>query len=118
MSEINLKNHIEKLLELEEEEEKYKNLFNNIKKKKENLNNEIMFYMEKNNITNKDIIYGNNKIKYTQTNVTDGITKKLINERLSVFLQDEKIALDATNFIYSDRSSSVKKQIKIIPQKK
>ncbi len=107
-----LKNYIEKFVHLETEEEKYKEIMSNIKKEKESLNTYIATFMEKNNITDKDIFFGDNKIKYTQTKVQDGITKKLILERLKVFLKNEQHAIDATNFIYSDRNSTFKTQIK------
>ena len=77
-----------------------------------------MNYMEKNNVTHKDIIFGDRKIKYTTNNVTENITKKLIFERLKIFLKDEKTANDAVNFIYSERSSTKKNSLKIIKEKK
>ena len=43
----------------------------------------------------------------------DNITKKLIYERLKIFLKSEVMATDATNFIYSDRNSNQKPIIKI-----
>jgi hypothetical protein len=112
-----LKEYIEKLVELDREEEKYKNIFSNIKKEKESLNTNIINYMEKNNITNKDIIFDNKKIKYITNNVTENITKKLILERLTIFLKNEEIANEATKFIYSDRSSTKKNSLKILDAK-
>jgi seryl-tRNA synthetase len=108
-----LKEYIEKLISLENQELKYKTEMNNIKKEKENISNSILNYMEKNNITNKEIIYGNNKIKYSSTKIQDNITKKLIFERLKIFLKNENLATEATNFIYSDRNNSIKKSLKI-----
>ena len=43
----------------------------------------------------------------------DNITKKLIYERLKIFLKSESVATDAINFIYSDRNSNQKPIIKI-----
>lgn len=114
----NLKDYIEKLVDLENQEEKYKEKMNNIKKEKENISNTIMSYMEKNSITDKDIIFGDNKIKYTSTKIQDNITKKLIFERLKIFLKNENMATDATNFIYSDRNNSIKNSLKITNIKK
>jgi len=109
----NLKDYIEKLVDLENQEEKYKERMNNIKKEKENISNTIIDYMEKNSITDKDIIFGNNKIKYTSTKIQDNITKKLIFERLKIFLKNENLATDATNFIYADRNNTIKNSLKI-----
>ena len=114
----NLKDYIEKLVDLENQEEKYKEKMNNIKKEKETISNTIMNYMEKNSITDKDIIFGDNKIKYTSTKIQDNITKKLIFERLKIFLKNENTATDATNFIYSDRNNNIKNSLKITNIKK
>ena len=114
MSEVaNLKDYVNKLIEIEKEEEKYKLLFANIKKEKELINNTIINFMEKNNITEKDIIFGNKKIKYSKMKVQDTVTKKLIEERLKIFLKSENVAKEATNFIYSDRNSTQKIYLKI-----
>jgi hypothetical protein len=118
MSGNTLKEYIERLIELDNEEEKYKDIFSKIKKEKEGLNNTIMNFMEKNNITEKDIIYGDKKIKYTTNNVIENITKKLIFERLKIFLKNEKMADEATKFIYSERTSTKKNTLKIIEKKK
>ena len=109
----NLKDYVQKLVEIEKEEEKYKNICSNLKKEKDNLNEYIIQYLEKNKITNKDIIYGDKKIKYSLMKTQDNITKKLIYERLKIFLKSESVATDATNFIYSDRNSNQKPVIKI-----
>lgn len=119
MSEIgNLKEYVYKLLEIEKEEKKYKSIFDNLKNEKEELNKMIIHLMEKNNITEKDIIFGDKKIKYTKNKVQDSITKKLIEERLKIFLKNEDTAKDATNFIYTNRNSSEKIYLKITNIKK
>jgi hypothetical protein len=114
----NLKEYISKLIEIEKEEEKYKIIFSNFKQEKETLNNLIISFMENNKITEKDIIFGDKKIKYSKTKIQDSITKKLIEDRLKIFLQSEKSAKEATNFIYADRNSTEKKFLKISDIKK
>jgi hypothetical protein len=118
MSIINLKEYIEKLIEIENEEEKYKNIFLKLKFDKDNLNINIMNLMEQNNITDKVLISGDHKIKYTTNNLTENVTKKLILCRLKMYLKDEKIATDATNFIFSDRKTEKKNTLKITSLKK
>ncbi len=114
MSEINLKYCVQKLIDLENEEDKYKDMLLELKKEKETVSNTIIDFMEKNKIEDKDIIFGNSKIKYTQNKIQDGITKKLIQERLKIFLKNEKMAIEATNFIYSNRNYNIKKNLKIM----
>ena len=96
-SQQKLKGYVEKLFEIEKEENKYKNLMADMKKEKEILNQHIMNYMVSNDIKDKDIIYGSKKLKYSSMNVQDTITKKLINDRLKIFLKDEIMAANATN---------------------
>ena len=112
-SQQKLKGYVEKLFEIEKEENKYKNLMSDMKKEKEILNQHIMNYMVSNDIKDKDIIYGGKKLKYSSMNVQDTITKKLINDRLKIFLKDEIMAANATNFIYSDRNKTTKNYLKI-----
>lgn len=109
----NLKEVVQKLIEYEDLEEKYKIKLNDIKKEKEKINNELIHYLEENNITDKDIIFGNKKIKYSSQNITENITKKLILERLTIFLGNQEKAQQALNYIYSDRDKNTKKYIKI-----
>ena len=64
-------------------------------------------------VREQDIIFGDKKIKYSTLKVQDNITKKLIYDRLKIFLKDDVIANNATHFIYSDRNVSEKNFLKI-----
>jgi len=114
----NLKEYVSKLFDLEQEEEKMKRITSNLKKEKEQINNLIMDFMDKNNIKDKDIILGEKKITYSCSKTVETITKKLILDRLTQFLQNEHTAKEAVSFIYSDRSSKEKFYLKISPIKK
>ena len=113
-----LKEHIQKLININEEEEKYKKKINDIKNEKEKINEYIINFIETNNIKDKNIIMGDKKINYVNNKISDTVTKKLILERLKIYLKNEEEAINATNFIYSDRNKSDKKFIKIIDIKK
>jgi hypothetical protein len=114
----NLKVYIEQLIDIEKQEEKYKNIFSTLKKEKELLNQNIIDFMNKNNIANKDIIFGEKKIKCSSTKIQESITKKLIFDRLKVFLKSEETAKNAVDFIYQERNSSQKYFLKISDIKK
>ena len=107
------KEYISKLVEIEEKEDKYKNILLEIKKDKEKINDKIINFMEKNNITDKEIIFGERKIKYMKNNITETITKKLIENRLKQFFKDDNQALSVVNFIYNDRNKNEKVSLKI-----
>jgi len=118
ISKENLKLYIEQLIDIEKQEEKYKNIFSTLKKEKEVLNQNIIDFMNKNNIANKDIIFGEKKIKCSSTKIQESITKKLIFDRLKVFLKSEEVAKNAVDFIYQERNSSQKYFLKISDIKK
>jgi 2C-methyl-D-erythritol 2,4-cyclodiphosphate synthase len=114
----NLKVYIEQLIDIEKQEEKYKNISSTLKKEKELLNQNIIDFMNKNNIANKDIIFGEKKIKCSSIKIQESITKKLIFDRLKVFLKNEETAKNAVDFIYQERNSSQKYFLKISDIKK
>jgi hypothetical protein len=107
------KKNIKRIIELENEEKKLKDTLNIIKEQKDKLNVNLVSFMETNNITTKDIIYGDKKIKYIRTKNIENITKKLIYEKLRNYFQSDKSATEATEFIYKDRQSEYKTTIKI-----
>ena len=107
------KKNIKRIIELENEEKQLKDNLNRIKEQKDKLNDNLILFMETNNITTKDIIYGDKKIKYIRTKNTEGITKKLIYEKLRNYFQSDKSATEATECIYKDRASDYKTTIKI-----
>jgi hypothetical protein len=109
-----LKEYIQKLLEIDKEEIKLKDYMNKLKEKKNKLNTSVIYFIEQNNIQDKDIVFGDKKIKYALTKNQENITKGLIFEKLKVFLKNEDTAKEAVQFIYSDRNSTTKPTIKII----
>jgi len=117
MNKDNLKDNIEKLIEIENEEQKIKKYLSSLKEKKENLNDIIISYIEENNYQDKDIILGDKKVKYAILKNQDSITKKLILDRLTIFLKNAEIAQNATQFIYSERNINQKSILKIMDLK-
>jgi len=111
------KKNIKRIIDLENEEKQLKDTLNRIKEQKDKLNDNLVSFMETNNITTKDIIYGDKKIKYIRTKNTEGITKKLIYEKLRNYFKSDNSATEATEYIYKDRASEYKTTIKIMDVK-
>jgi thioester reductase-like protein len=109
----NLKLVVQKLVELDEEEQRYKNLLNEIKDKKEEVSDILMNMMVSNNIQNKDIILNGKKIKYLTTRTQETVTKKLINDKLELYFNDKKKANEVTQFIYEKRNVITKNALQI-----
>jgi len=112
----NLKTYVQKLIELEDEEAKYKTILNEIKDKKEEVSEILMNFMVSNQIQDKDIILAGKKVKYSTSKTQESITKKLILDKLTLFLKDEKHAEQATQFIYDQRNTVTKNFLKISNQ--
>jgi hypothetical protein len=112
----NLKTYVQKLIELEDEEAKYKTILNEIKDKKEEVSEILMNFMVSNQIQDKDIILAGKKVKYSTSRTQESITKKLILDKLTLFLKDEKQAESATQFIYDQRNTVTKNFLKISSQ--
>jgi hypothetical protein len=113
MSNSSLKENIQKLLELEEQEEKYKVLLSNIKEEKDVLSSNIMNFMESNNIKDKDIILNNKKIKYSTSKIQENISKKYLIDKLTQYFKNAETASQITNFIYDNRTLTQKNYLKI-----
>lgn len=113
-----LKHFISEFISLNNEEENLKNKIKNLKTKKDKIHDSIVNYMSNNDILEKEIIFDQNKIKCSSSKVTESITKKLILTRLKQFLKDDKIANDATDFIYAERNSTQKLSLKVSNIKK
>jgi len=107
------KSYIHELVKLDKEEEEYKIKIKKVKEEREMIENVLIDYIEKNNYQDKNFVYQNKNIKYSTVKTQDSITKKLILERLELFLENKKKAEDAVFFIYTDRDVKKKTVLKI-----
>lgn len=107
------KNNIKEWINHDNKEKRLKEEINDVKETKERLEEDILNYMERNNIEDREIIIENNsKLKYSKMKVTETITKKLIIEKLTEYYKNENKAKEITDYIYSDRKSELKKYLK------
>ena len=116
MEKESLKSYVQKLIELDEQETKYKALLNEIKDKKEEVSETLMNIMVTNQIQDKDIILAGKKVKYAVSNTQEAITKKLILDKLTLYFKDAKQAEQVTQFIYDQRNTVTKNYLKISSQ--
>ena len=116
MEKESLKSYVQKLIELDEQETKYKALLNEIKDKKEDVSETLMNIMVTNQIQDKDIILGGKKVKYAVSNTQEAITTKLILDKLTLYFKDAKQAEQVTQFIYDQRNTVTKNYLKISSQ--
>ena len=107
------KSAIKEWYQIELKEKEYKAKLSDLKKNKDGVETLIIQYMQSNNIQDKDIHIGEHVLKYGESKSTEGITKKLITERLTEYFQNEQKALEVTEFIYSNRNSVSKPVLKL-----
>ncbi len=106
------------IISLENEEEILKEKMKNLKMKKDKAHDIYINYMSNNDILDKEILFGQYKIKCSSSKIIESISKKRITEQLKIFLKDENLANQATACIYNDRNSTQKISLKIINIKK
>jgi septal ring factor EnvC (AmiA/AmiB activator) len=111
------KSTVKRYLQINEHEEKLKEEMKQLKNEKDSIENNIMKFMENNNITDRDIDVGDFKLKYSTSKKTEGVTKKLIYERLVQFLNNEQKAKELLDFIYQERNSEMINSIKLSAKK-
>ena len=98
----------------ETEEKKIKEKLSEIKKNKDGVETLIIEYMVSHSIQDKDIHIGDHVMKYGEAKSTESITKKLILEKLTEFFGGNSAEAErATEFIYSNRSSTSKPFLKL-----
>jgi hypothetical protein len=112
------KNAIKEWYRCETEEKKMKEKLSEIKKNKDGVETLIIEYMVSHSIQDKDIHIGDHVMKYGEAKSTESITKKLILEKLTEFFGGNREEAErATEFIYSNRSSTSKPFLKLGPNK-
>lgn len=107
-----LKNAIQKYVEIDNKMNKIKELNKSLKKERDNVDKFILNYMNENNMQNKNIILNDGKLRYVTTKTSESITKKYIQAKLSEFLNDKERAKEATNYIYDTRNQKENVQLK------
>jgi hypothetical protein len=74
--------------------------------------------MQQNNLTSKKIELGDDLLFCQHSNYTGGVSRDLVEKRLTEFLKDGQKAKKATDFIYDGREKRQKMGLKKKPIKK
>ena len=72
----------------------------------------ILRYMEQNNLTGKKIELGDDMLFCQKSQSTGGVSRDLVEKRLTEFLKDNKMAKKATEYIYNGRIKNEKLSLK------
>jgi hypothetical protein len=113
MSNQDLKNNLSQIIQLNNAIEHQKSELDKLKKKKDVIEKNLITFMESNNMTNKNLIVNNNKIKYNTTKNYETFSKKYLLEKSNIFFKDQNIANQFVDFLYNNRSIKESKSIKI-----
>ena len=108
-----LKHNLALYLKLKDDEDELKKKINKIKSQSDDIHNSILNYMNEKDILDKELIFDKRKIKCANNKISEGITKKLLLDKITQYLNDEKKALELTNFIYNSRKSTNKILLKV-----
>ena len=107
-----LKNAIQKYVEIDNKMNKIKELNKSLKKERDNVDKFILNYMNENNMQNKNIILSDGKLRYVTTKTSESITKKYIQAKLTEFFNAKEKAKEVTNYIYDTRNQTENVQLK------
>ena len=107
------KDDIKKWVEYDNTIYRYKLKMDQLKKEKEKyelernkIQDNVLNYMESNKLESNEIIISDGKIKYYNSKSSTSISRKFIEQRLSLYFKNENKAKDAAEFIYSGREIS------------
>ena len=107
-----LKNAIQKYVEIDNKMNKIKELNKSLKKERDGIDKFILNYMNENNMQNKNIILSDGKLRYVTTKTSESITKKYIQAKLSEFFNNKEKAKEITDYIYDTRNQTESVQLK------
>jgi len=113
MSNQELKNNLSQIIQLNNAIENQKSELDKLKKQKDVIEKNLITFMENNNMTSKNLIVNNNKIKYNTTKNYETFSKKYLLEKSNLFFKDQNIANQFVDFLYNNRNVKESKSIKI-----
>tara|TARA_B100001248_G_C27261461_1_gene398626 strand:- start:70 stop:426 length:357 start_codon:yes stop_codon:yes gene_type:complete len=110
------KEKLKKWVKCEQEIKRLNSMIREYKKIKEEINPDIINYMNK---KNKKLlsINTNYQIKYTTNEVYQGVSKNFINDKISAFLNNNQAGEKITDFIYNSREKKERRNLSIIKKK-
>ena len=107
---IEFKDNIRQWIKLEDDLITLTNAMKDIKKKKNELSDIILKFMENNNL--KHLNTNDGKIQYTKTSINKALNKNLLLEKLSIYLKDDNKGNSAVDFILDNREKTEKVTLK------
>lgn len=107
---IEFKDNIRQWIKLDDDLITLTNAMKDIKKKKNELSDIILKFMENNNL--KHLNTNDGKIQYTKTSINKALNKNLLLEKLSIYLKDDNKGNSAVDFIFDNREKTEKVTLK------
>jgi hypothetical protein len=118
-----LKNHLKNFTELNSKISSIENNLSSLKNQRNQLENDILTFIENNQLTDKDIRYGNTKFQYNISEKKDTFTQQFIKNNLIQFFKDvnhqsnDEATRNMTlvfNYLLKNRNTKQNKSLKII----
>jgi len=81
-----------------------------LREKRNTIENNITNYVNANNLTGKIFKYGDTKLRFSNTKVTETITLKYLEKSLGEIIKNEEQVKNIMNYIRTNR------EIKIVPE--
>jgi hypothetical protein len=110
------KSYISKLTTLDEEIDTHATYIKKLRKKRDQVEENIIDYIKKNSMEKTEIYSGKIKLKYTVRNTPVSFSKKSISDILNIYYKDKDKAEQLTKYLYNNRpknSKEILKRVKI-----
>lgn len=83
-----------------------------LKKEKETCNEDILDYVNNNNLNNATILINDGKLRFTDSNYSQPLTYKFLIKCFQDFFKDNETTISLINFIKTNREIKTIKEIK------
>ena len=114
----NFKTNIKHWVDLDNKQKELRKKALQFGKEKDKIQAGIIDYMSANKLEDKDLIISDGKLKYSYSKTSESISKGYIEQKLAIFLKNPQVAKEATEFIYSSRTTKKKATLKRTVSKK
>ena len=106
----NFKELVENWLSLDDDIKKLSKVIKELRQKKNKLTPDIIKFMESNEI--EDCNTGDGLLKHSVSYVKKPLSKKLLQDKLTIFLKNSQKGEEATKFIYENRDMEKRSALK------
>tara|TARA_Y100000816_G_scaffold163136_1_gene116752 strand:+ start:1446 stop:1787 length:342 start_codon:yes stop_codon:yes gene_type:complete len=109
---MTLEENVKKWIILDNSVKELTNRVKEAREKRENINNDIISYVNKNNLTNAKIKISDGNLNFVDSKIAQPLTYKFLNDSMLKFFKDKELTDNFLKFLKSEREIKITKEIK------